>query len=188
MPRFVTDDDRRMLGDDVIHSVSNVALESLAPHIQQLAIENQRLQNANQSLNQRVSRDAVLRALDAAFGSRDAWEKINHSDAFKQWLAHSHSLSGQVKHGHLLSAFEMGSADRVIAIFRQFLAEGQGAGQTQHAPGRAQRGRQAAASGMTIGQAIQAFYDDVRKGRWPDEQKRAIEERRLHNLAHGRRA
>jgi hypothetical protein len=137
MTRFVTEDDRRMLGDDVIHSVSNVALESLAPHIQQLAMENQRLQNANQSLHQRVTRDAVFRALDAELGR--AWRTTNVDEHFKQWVATTiYPLSGQSFHQMMLDALGTGRVNAIAEVFRRYWQE---AGQQAPVTGRAQGNR-----------------------------------------------
>lgn len=184
MGRFITEQDRQNLGDDTIDAVARVSYETLSPALQQLANENARLDNANRQLQQRVSRSTVLAALDAAFGSREAWETINRSDAFKAWLAHSHPLSGQVKHTHLLSAFEMGSADRVIAIFRQYIAEGSAVSQhTRPQTNRSAAGRFAA--GQVTPKMIEGLYERIRKqGRTPALD---AEEKAMHAALHQQR-
>ena len=199
---FITEDERKAYGDDLLDLVSRKALETVQPHIERLAQENNQLR-------QRLVRDEARSIYDILDGEIPNWRDINTDPEFLQWLSLPDRYSGAVKAGMLKTAFAAGEAGRVLVFFRGFLEEhpefgGQQTSAPQVAPAApapprkpsvqlrdlAAPGRARPAPGGTqvpvepaviTNKDLDRFYADVRRGRWDGRaEAKAIEENRLH--------
>jgi hypothetical protein len=111
------------------------------------------------------------------------WRNINISEPFLSWLANTESYTGATRMDLLRSAFSSGHGDRVVAIFKGYLAEtappspavppqtrrpGRASLADLAAPGQtrtAGRGPTEIAQPKPVTRAdIQTFYSDVARG------------------------
>ena len=74
----------------------------------------------------RETKRGLDQALEAAVPN---WREIDRNPQWLQWLSLPDPLSGRIRQELLNDAIEQGSAARVTAIFRGFLAAADGAGQ-----------------------------------------------------------
>jgi hypothetical protein len=182
---FVTEDDRKNYGDDLIDLTKRAAREAVEPEINAVKQENQQLQD--RLLKQ--AQQGVVQVLDQQVPD---WREINRSQRFRHWLSLPDIYSGVVRKQMLDAAYAAASAPRVLAFFKGFVNDEVATGnidppvaleqptpaprvaaaslETIAAPGRARP----ASGGNTPAPAddkptfthvqIKAFYNDVRSG------------------------
>ena len=124
---LITDEDRASYGDELIDLARRAARETITPEIEQLRTENQRLTQRVQSTGRRE----LFATLDGALPN---WRAINTSVQFKSWLRLPNVYTGQVRGQMLKAAVDGAEAPKVIALFKDFLAEAQATGQQVPAP------------------------------------------------------
>jgi len=119
---LITEQDRENYGDELIELARRAARETLTPELEQLRADNQRL-------NQRVqvtSKRELFAALDAQIPN---WRGLNVSPQFKGWLRLPNVYTGQIRGNMLKAAVDGAEAPKVIALFKDFLAEAAATGQ-----------------------------------------------------------
>ena len=186
-------------GEDLIDVMKRAAREAVQGEIDLLKRENKSLKDSLgsfQKLNADKARNDVYGTLHSQV---PAWQEINTSEEFLQWLNEPDLFTGKPRGQLLQEAFEANDAARVVAFFKAFLKEHQTVTPDQTAP-QAQptqqpartldtmvapgkpRGGAASAQGdqkRTWSQKdIQAFYNEVHHGKWRGKEKeqRAIEQ------------
>ena len=199
---FITDEERKVYGDDFFDVVQRKALETVQPHIERLAQENHQLR-------QRLGKDEARTIYQILDGEIANWRDINIDPEFIQWLSLPDRYTRMVKAGLLKQAFADGNAGQVLEFFRGFIEEhpafgGQDASAPQVAPAAPAPKRTPAASlkdfaapgkarpatggtqvpvepAVITNKDLDRFYNDVRRGRWDGRaQEKAVEEARLH--------
>lgn len=124
---LITDEDRANYGDELIDLATRAARAAVTPELDQLKAENQRL-------TQRVSttgKRELFASLDKALPN---WRAVNTSTQFKSWLRLPNVYTGQVRQQMLNAAVDGAEAPKVLALFKDFLAEAAATGQTAPAP------------------------------------------------------
>lgn len=182
---LITEADREAYGDELIDLARRAARESVTPELEQLRAQNQQLTQRVQSTGKRE----LFQQLDAQLPN---WRKINTSVQFKSWLRLPNVYTGTLRGKVLEDAVAGAQAPKVIALFREFLAEANATGMQAPAPQLEQQehqpapraaavdletlaapGRARPASGDTqvpsekpiyTRAQISKFYDDSRKG------------------------
>lgn len=119
---LITAEDRENYGDELIDLARRAARDTVAPELDELRNENQRLQ-------QRVARTAKQELFATLDGSISNWRDINKSQQFKLWLRLPNIYTGQLRGNMLKAAVDGAEAPKVIALFRDFLAEANATGQ-----------------------------------------------------------
>lgn len=120
---LITDEDRSNYGDELLDLTRRAALAAVAPELQQLRADNQRLTQQVSTTSKRE----LFSALDVAIPN---WRVINKSVQFKSWLALPNIYTQQARGKMLNEAVNGAQAPRVIALFKDFLAEANATGQT----------------------------------------------------------
>jgi hypothetical protein len=138
MVNYLTRTDEDNFGPEILDVVVRGAMHAVAPHLQNL-------QHQNDELHQQLVRE-TKRNLDAALDREiPNWREVNSDSRFWDWLTGIHDFSGVPRQQLLNGAVASGDADRVIRIFRGFIAEVGGqpgrAAPRQAAPGQS-RGMQ----------------------------------------------
>ncbi len=181
---LITDEDRESYGDGLIDLTRRAAREAIAPELDALRAENQRLTSRVQSTGRRE----LFATLDQRMPN---WRAINVAPQFKAWLRLPNVYTGQVRGSMLKAAVDGAEAPKVLQLFNDFLAEAQATGQmaptaqieppappaprtpampleTLAAPGRARPApgdTQVPSEKPIYSRAqISKFYDDSRKG------------------------
>lgn len=120
---LITDEDRANYGEELIDMARRAARESVTPELDQLRQENQRLTQRVKSTTKRE----LFATLDGAVPN---WRAINTSVQFKSWLRLPNIYTGQPRQQTLNAAVDGAEAPKVIALFKDFLAEANATGQT----------------------------------------------------------
>jgi hypothetical protein len=114
--RLVTDQDVQTYGPELIDVVRRAAREAVAPDLQNLATQNQKV-------TQQVTRQNT----QSLYGSLDThvptWREINVNPRFKLWCRSPDVYSGELRGKLLNAAFQAADAPRVVAFFQGFLNE-----------------------------------------------------------------
>lgn len=195
---LITDADRENYGDELIDLARRAARETVTPELEALREQNKSLQQRVQNTGKRE----LFATLDRAISN---WRQINTSTQFKSWLRLPNVYTGTIRGKVLNDAVAGADAPKVIALFREFLAEAHATGMQAPAPQLEQQdpppaprtaavdleslaapGRARPASGDTqvpsekpiyTRAQISKFYDDVRKGLYAgrDADYRAME-------------
>jgi hypothetical protein len=155
---YVTPEERRAYGDDLLSVVERKAMEAVQPHLDQL-------QNANDRLARRVYAQGARTIYDELDEHVPGWREINTSPEFLAWLNNQDVFSGAMKNSLLRQAFGASDAARVRAFFAGYLAEHPEARRGSAAPrsSRSSSNRSSDAPQWTTKQ-IEAFYERVRQG------------------------
>lgn len=190
---LVTEEDREGFGDEIIDLAKRAAREALTPEIEQLRQENQRL-------TQRVQHTGKRELFATLDGAIPDWRAINKSPQFLTWLRLPNIYTGQLRGNMLKAAVDGAEAPKVIALFRDFLAEANATGavtpatqnepptpaprapavplETLAAPGRARPapGDSQVPSEKPIYTRAQIakFYDEKRRGLWAGREADAL--------------
>jgi hypothetical protein len=142
MASYLTSEDERNFGPELLDVAIRAARHAVGPELQQLREENQELQN---HLTART-KATLDQALNAAV---PGWREINTDPRFHAWLLLPETYSGVIRDRLLKDAAAAGDAQRLINFFRGFLREQGGAGQPA-AAGSAPRRAARAPSGQRI--------------------------------------
>ena len=114
---YLTRQDEENFGREIIDLIQRGSRQAMAPVLD-------RLEERDEQLHERVQRatkTAIDHALDTAVPN---WREINNSDPrWIQWLNSPEPYSGYRRQDLLNDATAKGDADRVIRIFRGFIAE-----------------------------------------------------------------
>lgn len=115
-PAFVTDEDVKTFGPELIDVVKRAAREAIAPDLAQVTQQTRQV-------SQRVAgnaQDSMIQNLDQQVPN---WRQIDLDPRFKSWASSRDVYSGQVRGQLLNAAFKAADAPRVVAFFKGFLAE-----------------------------------------------------------------
>lgn len=124
---LITDEDREAYGDDLINLAQRAAREVFTPEIERLRQENEQLTRRVQNTGKRE----LFATLDATIPN---WRAINKSPQFITWLRLPNIYTGQLRQVMLKEAVDGAEAPKVIALFRDFLAEANATGAEVPAP------------------------------------------------------
>lgn len=189
---LITEEDRASYGDDLLDVMRRTAQATVAPELEALRGENARLTQRVQNTGRRE----LFATLDQSLPN---WRVINQDTRFKAWLRLPNIYTGDLRGNMLKAAVDGAQAPKVLALFKDFLAEATATGQMasaapaeQHqaphtpaldletlaAPGRARPASgdsQLPADKKIYSRAdISKFYDEKRRGLWanrlPDAQ------------------
>lgn len=184
--KLITDEDRANYGDDIIDLARRAATEALTPELEALRADNQRL-------NRQVSSSGKKELFQELATAIPNWRQVNQTVQWKTWLTLPNIYTGTIRQKMLDAAIAGAEAPKVIALFRDFLAEANATGQTVPMGGQEQqlqqqpaprdaalnletlaapgRARPAGGENQTPAEKpiykrtdISKFYDDVRKG------------------------
>ena len=185
--KLITEEDRNTYGDDFLDVAQRAARAAIAPELEDLRAQNQSLQK---TVNSSVKRDLFASVAQTI----PNWRQINATTQWKAWLALRNIYTGEVRQQILNKALSGADAPKIVALFKDFLAEANATGSYNPAPQERQQQdpnlvppRQAAVSLDTLaapGRArpapgdtgmpankptytraqISKFYDDSRKG------------------------
>lgn len=182
----VPQEDAEAYGTDLITAAQRWAMAAVAPKLQELQAEVERLRTTSQTATTRVVQTSVEATLDGAIPN---WRDVDTDPAFHAWLDTVDPLSGTARKGLLQTAYRNGEAARVLAIFRAYLAEHTAVTQPQGhtapippaqpaagvvpleelaAPGRPRPGAPAPQNEARIftNTQIAQFYRDVQQGKY----------------------
>ena len=122
-PAYITDEDVKNYGPDLIDLQKRAAREALEPTLTALQEENRRL---NQAVNQQRTQD-IYERLDT--GMPD-WRQVNDDPRWRQWLRLRDFNSSPIRQEQLNRAMQAADAPRVLAFFKRFQDEEAATGQT----------------------------------------------------------
>jgi len=121
-PAYITPDDVKNYGEDLIDVTKRAALEAVSPTLTALQEENRRL---NQQVTRQRTQD-IYEKLDAALPT---WREINDNPRWRQWLRLRDFNSSPVRQEQLNRSMQAADAPRVVAFFNRFLDEEVATGQ-----------------------------------------------------------
>jgi len=166
MASYLTLDDERNFGSELLDVAIRAAKHGLAPELERLHGENAQLRDEVS----RAATTALNQALDAAVPN---WRQINNDPRFHQWLLTPEIYSGVIRDRLLKDAAAAGDAERLIRFFRGFLQEQGVAGQ----PTASARSRRAGptVTGRIYSRAdIERYSRAYREGRIPEAEYQRI--------------
>ena len=121
-PAYITDEDVKNYGSELIDVTKRAALEAVAPTLTALQQENQRL---HQQVNQQ-QRQSIYERLDEGMPT---WRDVNTNPRWLAWLRLRDFNSAPVRQEQLNRAMQAADAPRVLNFFERFLAEEVATGQ-----------------------------------------------------------
>jgi hypothetical protein len=155
MANYLTAEDEQNYGRDLIDVAQRAAMQTVAPHLQNL-------EQQNAQLRRDVAKEARHR-MDAAVEKEiPNYREIDKNPRWHRWLLGIDPLSSRVRQTLLNAAISAGNASRVIAFFQQFQREDAGASQQTYSP---TSNRQSAKPIYSPTQ-IKQLYEQHRKGLW----------------------
>jgi len=182
MASYLTLEDERNFGPEVLDVAARAAKHALAPELQQLYDENQQLRDEVG----RATKTTIDQYLDQHVPN---WQTINASEEFHRWLLAPDTFSGVIRDRLLKDAARAGDASRVANFFRAYLAAAGQVSAGQAPTGRAPRRASTTPSGQRIydRSEIVHMWERRRKGligdeawaRWENELCRASAEGRV---------
>ena len=114
--QFLRPEDEQNYGRDLIDVAQRAALQTVAPHLDQLA-------EANNDLRRQLAKEQ-RRALDNAVEMLvPDYRDIDRNPRWHRWLLGIDVLSGRVRQTLLNESISVGNAPRVASFFKSFLAE-----------------------------------------------------------------
>jgi hypothetical protein len=114
--KFVTDDDVKTYGPELLETIKRAALDAVQPEIQQVA-------NQNRQVSQRVAQTAQAAMYQQLDAQCPEWRSINTNPRFKTWCNSPDVYSGQLRGRLLNAAVQAANAPRAIAFFKGFQNE-----------------------------------------------------------------
>ena len=135
MASYLTQEDERNFGPELLDVAIRAARHAVSPELAQLREENRDLQDQLNS----ATKLSLDRELDAAV---PGWREINTDPRFHAWLLLPETYSGVIRDRLLKDAAAAGDAQRLVKFFQGFLREQGGVGQpvaAGHASQRASR-------------------------------------------------
>jgi len=139
MASYLTWEDERNFGPELLDVATRAARHALDPQLQQLRDENEALHHQVNS----AAKIAIDQYLDQHVPN---WRAINVDERFHQWLLLPDTYSGIIRDRLLKDAAQAANAPRVASFFQGFLAQEGAAGQAP--AGRAPRRASATPSGQ----------------------------------------
>src|SRR5215510_6677993 len=119
---YLTLDDERNFGPELLDVATRAAHHALAPELQRLHNENMALQSQLDVATKRT----IDQALDREIPN---WREINNGESFHRWLLLPDTYSGVIRDRLLKDAAAAGDAARVANFFRGYLAQAGAAAQ-----------------------------------------------------------
>jgi hypothetical protein len=116
MLQLLTAQDEENYGPELLDMSKRAALEALAPELQRLHADNQRLRG----MAQRSQHLEIERALDQ---SGIDWRSVYSDPRFAEWLSLPDPYNGTIRSQLLRQAVAAGDAHRVVRFYRGFLGE-----------------------------------------------------------------
>lgn len=113
---LITDADREGFGDELIDLARRAARDAVSPELQ-------RLQQENERLTQRVQTTGKRELFSTLDGEVPTWRQINKLPAFINWLRLPNIYTGALRGNMLKAAVDGAEAPKVIALFKDFIAE-----------------------------------------------------------------
>jgi hypothetical protein len=142
MASYLTQEDERNFGPEMLDLAMRAARHGLAPELAQLHDQNQELRDQLNS----ATKLSLDRELDREVPN---WREINTDPRFHAWLLLPETYSGVIRDRLLKDAVAAGDAQRLVKFFQGFLREQGGAGQPV-AAGSAPRRAVRAPSGQRV--------------------------------------
>src|SRR6516165_9015227 len=127
---YLTQDDVTNFGHEIIDLIQRGSRQAMAPVLDRLEERDEQLREGLQ----RATKTAIDHALDTAVPN---WREVNQDPRWFQWLNSPEPYSGYRRQDLLNDATAQGDADRVIRIFKGFVAEAGGQQGQASQPGRA---------------------------------------------------
>src|SRR5208282_4772659 len=121
-PAYITDEDVKNYGPDLLDVTKRAALEAVAPALTALQQENQQLR---QQVTQTRTQD-IYEKLDNGLST---WREINDNPRWRNWLRLRDFNSAPLRQEQLNRAMQAADAPRVLDFFNRFLAEEVATGQ-----------------------------------------------------------
>jgi len=164
MASYLTLEDERNFGPELLDVAARAAKHALAPELQQLYDENQQLRDEVG----RATKTTIDQYLDANVPN---WREINNDERFHNWLLQSDTFSGVIRDRLLKDAARAGDASRVANFFRGYLAAAGQASAGQAPAGRAPRRASTTPSGQRIydRSEITRMWERRRQGKIDDQ-------------------
>jgi hypothetical protein len=125
--QLITDADREAYGTDLIDLTRRAARDAIAPELDQLRQENKALQTRVSTTGRRE----LFAELDRQLPT---WRAINQSTQFKSWLRLPNVYTNALRGNMLKAAVDGAEAPKVLALFKDFLAEANATGSAPPAP------------------------------------------------------
>jgi hypothetical protein len=113
---YLTRQDEENFGHEIIDLIQRGSRQTMAPILDRLEERDEQLRERLQ----RATKTAIDHALDTAVPN---WREVNQDPRWFQWLNLPEPLSGCRRQDLLNDAVGQGDADRVVRIFRGFMAE-----------------------------------------------------------------
>jgi hypothetical protein len=114
--KYVTDEDVKTYGPELLDTVRRAALEAVQPDLQRVAQQNQQT-------SQRVAQTQQATLYQQLDAQCPEWRQINLNPRFKQWCNSPDIYSGQLRGRLLNAAVQAANAPRAIAFFKGFQNE-----------------------------------------------------------------
>jgi hypothetical protein len=158
MSTFLTEQDVRDYGTDLVDFAQRAAWHSVAPHLQNLEAQNHALQR-------RLAQEARHRLDSQVEAAIPNYRELDQHPDWHTWLLGVDSLSGRQRQQLLDEAKSSGDAARCIHFFRSFFSRPQSAaGSGASAASPAYRRARSSNEPIYTRPQIQALYAAHRKG------------------------
>jgi hypothetical protein len=182
--RYITPEEERDYGSDLLSVIERKAYETFQPAVQKLQQQNEDLQR---KLQAQGARD-IYTVLDQEIPNWRAW---NTDQRFLDWLARPSPLDPgqQPRSAMLRAAFHHGNVDVVRNYFATFLSEigASAAGSSAPPTSRSANSRSFASNAPVTGNEINNFFKRVTTGYYKDDpDRKARDEARLFNAINQR--
>jgi len=159
MTNYLTQQDEREYGRDLIDFSMRAATQAVAPHLQEL-------ERRNAALEQQLAREQRHTLDSQVTATIPNWPEINRDPRWHQWLMGVDSLNGRSRQQLLNDAIASGSAERCAAFFQSFMrAQGGSRAAPAHGSPKPAPGGSADKPVYTP-QQIKQIYEMKRKGAW----------------------
>jgi len=112
---YLTPEDERNFGHEIIDLIQRGSRQAMVPILDRLEERDEQLREGLQ----RAAKTAIDHALDVAVPN---WRQVNSDPRWIEWLNFPEPLSGCRRQDLLNNAVAQGDADRVVRIFRGFIA------------------------------------------------------------------
>jgi hypothetical protein len=161
MTSYLTTQDEREYGRDLIDFSMRGAMQAVAPYLQNL-------EQRSAALQQQLAREQRHRLDQQVTAAVPNWPEIDRNPRWHAWLLTTDPLSGCPRQRLLDDAIASGSAERCTAFFQSFMKEQGGSRSTPaHSPPRP---AQSSSSDKPVytPQQIKQIYEMKRRGAWTD--------------------
>src|SRR5215831_9274610 len=164
MSSYLTLEDERNFGPELLDVATRAARHALDPQLQELRDENEALHHQLNS----ATRTTIDQYLDQHVPN---WRQINADEEFHRWLLLPDTFSGVIRDRLLKGAARGGDAPRVANFFRGYLAAAGQASAGQAPVGRAPRRASTTPSGERIydRSEITRMWERRRQGKIDDQ-------------------